>query len=103
MAERLSYRLYYRDVMAQREKRSISLPPDLAAEIDRAAEAAGMTVSAWIAATLSRQLKLAAGRRAVEEWESEHGALTPDELARGQARADALLGVTPEKKKRKAS
>lgn len=78
--------------MAQREKRSISLPPDLAAEIDRAATAEGTTVSAWIADTAAHRLRLEAGRRGIAEWERQHGALTADELADGLARARAILG-----------
>lgn len=75
----------------QRDKRSISLPPDLAVEIDQAAAAAGTTMSAWIAETAAHRLRLDAGRRGIAEWEAEHGALTADELAEGLARARALL------------
>ena len=77
--------------MAVREKRSISLPPEVAAAIDEAAEAAGTNVSAWITATVVQRLRLDAGRAAIAEWEREHGALTADELADGLARARALL------------
>lgn len=85
--------------MAQREKRSISLPPDLASEIDRAAAAAGTTVSAWIADTAAHRLRLEAGRRGIAEWERQHGALTPEELAEGLARARALVGRSASKRK----
>ena len=78
--------------MAQREKRSISLSPVLAAEIDRAAAAEGTTVSAWIASTAEHRLRLDAGRRGIAEWEREHGELTAEELAEGLARARAVLG-----------
>ena len=77
--------------MAQRHKRSISLPPDLGKAIEAAAES-GTTVSAWLAATAAHRLRLEAGRRGIAEWEAEHGALTADELAEGLARARALLG-----------
>ena len=77
--------------MAVREKRSISLPPEVAATIDEAVEAAGTNVSAWITATVVHRLRLDAGRAAIAEWEREHGALTADELADGLARARALL------------
>jgi hypothetical protein len=90
----LSYRLCYRRDMAQREKRSISLPPDLAADIEAAAAAESTTVSAWIAATARRRLRLEAGRQGIAAWEREHGALTAEELAEGLAQARALL--TPE-------
>ncbi len=52
----LSYPLSYHFLVAQRQKRSISLPAD-----------------------------------GVAEWERQHGALTPDELVDGLARARAML------------
>ena len=77
--------------MAQREKRSISLPPELAAEIDKAAASEGTTVSAWIATTAAHRLRLDAGRQGIAAWERQHGALTAEELANGLARARAML------------
>jgi hypothetical protein len=52
----------------------------------------GTTVSAWLAETAARRLKLDAGRNAIADWEDEHGELTPDELAAGLAEARSLLG-----------
>ena len=83
--------------MAQRDKRSVSFPPDLAKAIDAAAEASGTSFSAWIAETASHRLRLEAGRRAVAEWESDHGPLSEQELAEGLARARELLGRTTAK------
>jgi hypothetical protein len=88
--------------MAQREKRSVSIPPDLARAIDRAAAREGTTFSAWLAETAAHRLRLAAGRRAIAEWEREHGPLTPEELAEGLARARALLGRRPRSVRRSA-
>jgi len=78
--------------MARREKRSISLPPELAHAIDEAAVADGTTFSAWLADTAAHRLRMHSGRRAIAEWEVEQGPLTPEELADGLARARALLG-----------
>lgn len=72
----------------------MSLPPDLAQEIDRAAAETGTTFSAWLAETAAHRLRLEAGRRAIAEWENEHGPLDAEELADGLARARALLGRT---------
>lgn len=80
--------------MAQRDKRSVSLPPELAQAIDRAAAEDGTTFSAWLAGTAAHRLRLQAGRRGIAEWEREHGPLSSDELADGLARARALLGRT---------
>lgn len=81
--------------MAQRAKRSISLPADVAEAIDRAAANERTTFSAWLADTAARRLRLDAGRQGIAAWESEHGPLTADELADGLARARTLLGRTP--------
>jgi len=78
--------------VAQREKRSISLPADLADAIEHAASSAGTTVSGWLAETAAHRLRVDAGRRAIAEWEAENGPLTAEELADGLARARALLG-----------
>ena len=73
--------LCYRSCMAVRKKRSISLPPDLDAEIAAAAEHAGMTYSSWLAATARKEFTIRAGLAAVAQFEDEHGAFTPGELA----------------------
>lgn len=78
--------------MAQREKRSVSLPPALAQAIDAAAAVDGTTFSGWLADTAAQRLRVESGRRAIAEWEHGHGPLTPEELADGLARARSLLG-----------
>ncbi len=80
--------------MARREKRSVSLPPELARAMEDAARAEGTTFSAWLAQTAAHRLKLEAGRRALAEWERENGPLTEAELAEGRARARSSLGRT---------
>jgi predicted transcriptional regulator len=95
LAVGLSYLLCYRHVMAQREKRSVSLPPDLARAVEQAAKAEGTTFSAWLAQTAAHRLKLEAGRQAIAEWERENGPLTEAELADGLARARSSLGRAP--------
>lgn len=73
--------LCYRRVMAVRKKRSISIPPELDAEIAAAAEAAGMSYSAWLAQTARKEFTIRAGLEAVSQYEAEHGPFTPDEIA----------------------
>ncbi len=94
----LSYSLSYHLNMAPRQKRSISLPSELADAIDHAATAEGTTVSAWIADTAAHRLRIDAGRQGVAEWERQHGPLTPDELADGLARARAMVRRQPARK-----
>jgi hypothetical protein len=88
--------------VAQRDKRSISLPPELAEAIDKAAAQDGTTFSGWLADTAAHRLRLDAGRRGIAEWEDEHGPLTPGELADGLARARALLGRPKRSSRRSA-
>ena len=91
----MSYLLCYHLGVAQRDKRSVSFPPELAKAIDEAAAASGSSFSAWIAETASHRLRLQAGRRGVAEWEAEHGPLSERELAEGLDRARELLGRAP--------
>lgn len=91
----LSYHLCYRRHMARRDKRSVSLPADLAEAIDEAAAAEGTTFSAWLAGTAAHRLRLEAGRQGLAAWEDEHGPLTAEELADGLARARSALGRQP--------
>ena len=67
--------------MAVRKKRSISIPPELDAEIAAAAEAAGMSYSAWVAQTARKEFVIRAGLEAVSQYEAEHGPFTLDEIA----------------------
>jgi len=73
--------LCYRCTMAVRKKRSISIPPELDAEIAAAARAAGMSYSAWLAQTAQKEFIIRAGLEAVSLYEAEHGPFTPDEIA----------------------
>jgi hypothetical protein len=77
----LSYRCATVGAMAVRRKRSISIPPELDAEIASAAEAAGMSYSAWVTQTARKEFTIRAGLEAVGEYEAEHGAFTPAEIA----------------------
>jgi hypothetical protein len=68
--------------MAVRKKRSISIPPELDAEIAAAAQDAGMSYSAWIAQTVRKEFTIQAGLEAVSQYEAEHGPFSPDEIAK---------------------
>ena len=67
--------------MAVRKKRSISIPPELDAEIAAAAQDAGMSYSAWIAQTARNEFIIQAGLDAVSQYEAEHGPFSPAETA----------------------
>ena len=74
--------------MAVRKKRSISIPPELDADIAAAAEAAGMSYSAWIAEAARKEFTIRAGLEAVSHYEAEHGAFSPAEIAEADEWAD---------------
>jgi hypothetical protein len=66
--------------MPARRKRSISLPPDLDAEIQVEARRKGVTYSRWLADAARRELKVRAGLEAVAEVEEQLGSFTSEEL-----------------------
>jgi hypothetical protein len=71
--------------VAVRKKRSISMPPDLDAEIASAAAAAGLSYSAWLADTARKEFTIQAGLAAVRQFEQENGAFTAQEIADADA------------------
>jgi hypothetical protein len=71
--------------MAVRRKRSISMPPELDAEIAAAAAEAGLSYSAWLADTARKEFTIRAGLAAVGQFEDEHGAFTAEEIAEADA------------------
>lgn len=77
--------------MAVRKKRSVSIPPDLDAQIEAAAAEAGVTYSAWLAATARKEFTIRAGLKAVAEFEREQGAFSPEEIAEAEQWAREAL------------
>ena len=69
-------------------KRSVSLPSEVFAALEREAKAQGQTVSAALADAADQWLATRKGLRAVRAWERENGALTADELAAADAELD---------------
>lgn len=59
---------------------SVSFPPDLGHEIRRAAERAGISVSAWVAGAARAKLRGEALRTLLDAYQAEHGAFTAPEL-----------------------
>lgn len=64
---------------------SVSLETALGDGIRRAARAAGVGLSSWLAPAAGARLRADALREFVDAWETERGAPTPDELARAEA------------------
>ncbi len=79
-------------------KLAITVDSAVHAEVVEAAEAEGLSVSAWMTAAARRALRIRDGLTAIAEWEAEHGELTGDELA--AARREIM---EPPRKRRKSS
>ena len=61
-------------------KLAITVDREVHAKVITAAEAEGLSVSAWMTTAARRALLVRDGLAAVAEWEAEHGPLTPEEL-----------------------
>lgn len=83
--------LCYLTSVAERRKRSISLPPELDQHIEAAAKQAGMSYSGWLAAMARKEFIIQNGLQAVAHFEREHGSFTADELADAERWADDAL------------
>jgi hypothetical protein len=68
------------------KKVTITLDESLVEALAGAAEEEGIPLSRLVAGAAERELRLRAGRDVIREWQAEHGAFTPEELA--AARAD---------------
>jgi hypothetical protein len=72
-------------------KRYVSLDPDLAAAVEKAAAEDGLTFSSWLSEAAERQILVRNGLRAVAEWEAGKGALTSGERVAGKDLLERLL------------
>ncbi|GFZ87832.1 hypothetical protein [Nesterenkonia alkaliphila] len=71
-------------------KKSVSLPADLAAQIEKHAEAEGKTFSSWLAEHAEHRVRILEGLAAVEEYEATYGPIPQwaqdqaEEILRGE-------------------
>jgi hypothetical protein len=66
------------------DKLSISFEPGLGDAVRAAAAQAGQPVSSWLAEAAASKLRAQALADFLASWESEHGVLTPEEIARAE-------------------
>jgi hypothetical protein len=66
------------------DKLSISFEPELGDAVRAAAAQAGQPVSSWLAEAAASKLRAEALADFLAGWESEHGVLTPEEIARAE-------------------
>ena len=74
------------------DKLSVSFDPDLGDAVRSAAKRSGRGLSGWLAEAAAARLRAEALTDFLDSWETEHGPLTPEELAR----AIAELGLPSE-------
>ena len=80
------------------DRLSITLEPKLGAAARRAAKKAKVSLSTWIAEATADRLRNEALGEALDLWETEDGAFTPDELAEA---AKTLALARTRKRRRK--
>lgn len=64
---------------------SVSFAPDLGAAVRSAAKRSGRGLSGWLAEAAAARLRAEDLADFLDDWETEHGHLTADELARATA------------------
>lgn len=77
------------------KKLSIALDEAVEERAREAADAAGLSFSAWVNATLDRALRIREGLIAVDQWEAEHGPLSEADLAAAQAVVARATKIKP--------
>ena len=90
----ISYRSSNSTAMVAK-KFSASMDDRLLDEVGRAAESAGVTLSAWLAQAARDRLGIMGLRQLVTDWEAEHGAFSLAERAAAKRRVDAATTVAP--------
>jgi len=69
-------------------KLAITVAPDVHARVLEAAEAEGLSISAWMTKAARDALRTRDGLAGIAEWEAENGALTEAELEAARRRID---------------
>jgi hypothetical protein len=77
--------------MAQVDRFSVTMPPDLGEGVRQAAARRGTSVSTWLTEAAADKLRNELLGDALDQWEAEDGPFTADELSDAASR----LGLTP--------
>ncbi|MBO0867677.1 MAG: hypothetical protein J2P15_03850 [Micromonosporaceae bacterium] len=85
------------------KKLSITLPGDLADDVERMARDRGMAVSAWLAEAADEARRHQAALAAIADYEAEFGAFTDAELAAARARLAEADAVASTRRRRRHS
>ena len=76
------------------DKLSISFDPELGDAVRAAAAQAGQPVSSWLAEAAASKLRAEALAGFLDGWESEHGVLSTEEIARVESELGLSAGDT---------
>lgn len=76
------------------DKLSVSFDPDLGDAVRSAAAQAGKPVSSWLAEAAASKLRAEALAEFLAGWETGHGALTAEEVARAERELGLAAGET---------
>jgi citrate lyase beta subunit len=76
------------------DKLSISFEPGLGDAVRSAAARAGKPVSSWLAEAAASKLRADALTEFLASWETEHGVLSAEEIARAEAELGLAAGDT---------
>lgn len=76
------------------DKLSVSFDPDLGDAVRSAATRAGKPLSTWLAEAAASKLRAEALAEFLAGWESEHGVLTAEEIARAEAELGLVASGT---------
>jgi hypothetical protein len=74
------------------DKLSISFDPELGDAVRSAAAHAGKPVSSWLAEAAASKLRAEALAEFLDGWETEHGLLTAEEVARAERELGLAAG-----------
>jgi hypothetical protein len=74
------------------DKLSISFEPELGDAVRSAAAQAGKPVSSWLAEAAASKLRAEALAEFLANWETEHGTLTAQEIARAERELGLAAG-----------
>jgi metal-responsive CopG/Arc/MetJ family transcriptional regulator len=83
-------------------KLSITLPTELADDVERLARERGLAVSTWLAEAAREALRHQAALAAIADYEAEFGRFTDAELAAAQDRLARMDAVAATKKRRRS-
>jgi hypothetical protein len=78
-----------RMILMATRKITITMPEELVDQIKAYTDAEGTSVSAWISAAAAQQARFRATDEFLADWQREHGAFTPEELAEAEAKIAA--------------